>query len=407
MHASTQIERDALAVNDWSLASLVIHADDEFATDSAIAPPIHQTSTFRAGSAADFAAMATQPRHSRYYTRYGNPTLERAETIIAQLEGAEAALVTGSGMGAITTTILALVQSGDHIVAQRNHYMGTTKLLTEILPRFGMTATLVDQTDVAAFAAALRPETKLLLVETPSNPTMQLTDLQAIADLARPRNILTFCDNTFASPYNQRPLAHGIDLVMHSATKYLGGHHDLSAGVVAGSQALLAKIWEAHMVIGAVLGPIDGWLLLRGLRTLAVRVKQQNQTALTLAQALERHPAIEQVYYPGLPSHPQYALAQRQMKGFGGVLSFAVRGGYGATQRFISALKLPTQAVSLGGYESLVVHAAAMWEGTLGEAGLMEAGIQPNLVRFSVGLEDEQDLLADLQQALAQATDPA
>jgi methionine-gamma-lyase len=407
MHASTQIERDALAVNDWSLASLVIHADDEFATDSAIAPPIHQTSTFRAGSAADFAAMATQPRHSRYYTRYGNPTLERAETIIAQLEGAEAALVTGSGMGAITTTILALVQSGDHIVAQRNHYMGTTKLLTEILPRFGVTATLVDQTDVAAFAAALRPETKLLLVETPSNPTMQLTDLQAIADLARPRNILTFCDNTFASPYNQRPLAHGIDLVMHSATKYLGGHHDLSAGVVAGSQALLAKIWEAHMVIGAVLGPIDGWLLLRGLRTLAVRVKQQNQTALTLAQALERHPAIEQVYYPGLPSHPQYALAQRQMKGFGGVLSFAVRGGYGATQRFISALKLPTQAVSLGGYESLVVHAAAMWEGTLGEAGLIEAGIQPNLVRFSVGLEDEQDLLADLQQALAQATDPA
>jgi methionine-gamma-lyase len=407
MHASTQIERDALAVNDWSLASLVIHADDEFATDSAIAPPIHQTSTFRAGSAADFAAMATQPRHSRYYTRYGNPTLERAETIIAQLEGAEAALVTGSGMGAITTTILALVQSGDHIVAQRNLYMGTTKLLTEILPRFGVTATLVDQTDVAAFAAALRPETKLLLVETPSNPTMQLTDLQAIADLARPRNILTFCDNTFASPYNQRPLAHGIDLVMHSATKYLGGHHDLSAGVVAGSQALLAKIWEAHMVIGAVLGPIDGWLLLRGLRTLAVRVKQQNQTALAIAQYLERHPAIEQVYYPGLPSHPQYALAQRQMKGFGGVLSFAVRGGYGATQRFISALKLPTQAVSLGGYESLVVHAAAMWEGTLGETGLMEAGIQPNLVRFSVGLEDEQDLLADLQQALAQATDPA
>lgn len=400
MHPSNSIDSDALSINDWSLDSLVIHADDEFAIDSAIAPPIHQTSTFRAGSAADFAEMATQSRHSRYYTRYGNPTLERAETIIAQLEGAESALVTASGMGAITTTILALVQSGDHIVAQRNHYMGTTKLLTEILPRFGVTATLVDQTDVAAFADALRPETKLILVETPSNPTMQLTDLPAIADLARPRGILTFCDNTFASPYNQRPLTHGIDLVMHSATKYLGGHHDLSAGVVAGPQALLTKIWEVHMVVGAVLGPIDGWLLLRGLRTLAVRVKQQNQTALALAQFLERHPAIEQVYYPGLPSHPQYELAQRQMKGFGGVLSFAVRGGYSATQRFISALKLPTQAVSLGGYESLVVHAAAMWEGTLGEAGLIEAGIQPNLVRFSVGLEDEQDLMADLQQAL-------
>lgn len=390
------------ALTEWALASLVIHADDEFAIDSAIAPPIHQTSTFRANSAADFAEMATQARHPRYYTRYGNPTLERVEKVIASLEGAEAALVTGSGMGAITTTVLALVQAGDNIVAQRNHYMGTTKLVTEILPRFGVTTTIVDQTEVSAFAAAIRPETKLILVETPSNPTLQLTDLRAIAELARPRGILTFCDNTFASPYNQRPLDHGIDLVMHSATKYLGGHHDLSAGVVVGSQALLEKIWNAHMVVGAVLGPIDAWLLLRGLRTLVVRVKQHNQTALAVAQFLETQPAIEQVYYPGLASHPQAELARRQMQGFGGVLSFAVKGGYAATQRFISALKLPTQAVSLGGYESLVVHAAAMWEGTLGEAGLVEAGIQPNLVRFSVGLEDERDLIADLQHALAQ-----
>lgn len=402
MHQSDHPDSIPPALREWALASLVIHADDEFAVDSAIAPPIHQTSTFRAGSAADFAEMATQPRHARYYTRYGNPTLERVEKIVAELEGAEAALVTASGMGAITTSVLALVQSGDHIIAQRNHYMGTTKLLTEILPRFGVTATLVDQTDVTAFAAALQPTTKLILVETPSNPALQLTDLAAIADLARPRGILTFCDNTFASPYNQRPLGHGIDLVMHSATKYLGGHHDLSAGVVAGPTALLEKIWNAHMVVGAVLGPIDGWLLLRGLRTFVVRVKQQNQTALAIANFLESHSAIEQVYYPGLASHPQHDLAQRQMRGFGGVLSFAVKGGYAATQRFIAALKLPTQAVSLGGYESLVVHAAAMWEGTLGEAGLIEAGIQPNLVRFAVGLEDEQDLIRDLQRALAQ-----
>lgn len=402
MHQSDHPDSIPPALREWALASLVIHADDEFAVDSAIAPPIHQTSTFRAGSAADFAEMATQPRHARYYTRYGNPTLERVEKIVAELEGAEAALVTASGMGAITTSVLALVQSGDHIIAQRNHYMGTTKLLTEILPRFGVTATLVDQTDVTAFAAALQPTTKLILVETPSNPALQLTDLAAIADLARPRGILTFCDNTFASPYNQRPLGHGIDLVMHSATKYLGGHHDLSAGVVAGPTALLEKIWNAHMVVGAVLGPIDGWLLLRGLRTFVVRVKQQNQTALAIANFLESHSAIEQVYYPGLASHPQHDLAQRQMRGFGGVLSFAVKGGYAATQRFIAALKLPTQAVSLGGYESLVVHAAAMWEGTLGEAGLIEAGIQPNLVRFAVGLEDEQDLICDLQRALAQ-----
>ncbi len=402
MQQADQADQVPPALAEWALASLVIHADDEFADDSSIAPPIHQTSTFRAGTAADFAEMATQPRHPRYYTRYGNPTLERVEKVIASLEGAAAALVTGSGMGAITTTVLAVVQAGDHIVAQRNHYMGTTKLVTEILPRFGVTTTIVDQTDVAAFAAAIRPETKLILTETPANPTLQLTDLRAIADLAQPRNILTFCDNTFASPYNQRPLEHGIDLVMHSATKYLGGHHDLSAGAVAGSHALLEKIWNAHMIVGAVLGPIDAWLLLRGLRTFVVRVKQQNQTALTIAQFLESQPAIEQVYYPGLDSHPQAALARRQMQGFGGVLSFAVRGGYAATQRFLSALQLPTQAVSLGGYESLVVHAAAMWEGTLGEAGLIEAGIQPNLVRFSVGLEDERDLISDLQRALAQ-----
>lgn len=391
-----------LQAANLALASLVIHADAEFALDSAIAPPIYQTSTFRAASAEEFARMATEPHHPRYYSRYGNPTLERAEKVIADLEGAAAGLLTGSGMGAITTTVLALVSAGDHIVAQRNHYMGTTKLLTEILPRFGVTTTLVDQTDVAAFAAAITPQTKLMLVESPSNPTLQLTDLAAVAALARPRGILTLADNTFASPINQRPLEQGIDLVMHAATKYLGGHHDLSAGVVAGSAELINKIWDAHIVVGAVLGPIDGWLLLRGLRTLPLRMAQHNRTALAVAEFLAAHPAIERVYYPGLPTHPQHELARRQMQGYGGVLSFAVRGDYSATQRFMAALKLPTQAVSLGGYESLIVHAAAMWVGTLGEGGLAAAGIQPNLVRFSVGLEDERDLIADLRQALEQ-----
>lgn len=388
-----------------SLASLVIHGDDAWASDSAIAPPIHQTSTFRATSAAEFGDMATTPHHARYYTRYGNPTLARVEKIVAELEGAEAALVTSSGMGAITTTLLALVQQGDHVVAQRNHYMGTTKLFTEVLPRFGVTATLVDQTDTTAFAAALTPQSKLIMVETPSNPTMQLTDLGAIAQLGKAQGVLTFADNTFASPINQRPLTLGIDLVMHSATKYLGGHHDLSAGVVAGSQTLLDKIWDAHLVVGSVLGPIDAWLLLRGLRTLLVRVERHNRTGVAVARFLENHPAVERIYYPGLESHPQYRLAQQQMRGFGGVLSFAVKGGYAATQRFIAALRLPVQAVSLGGYESLVVHAAAMWVGTLGEAGLAQAGIQPNLVRLSLGLEDERDLIADLQQALEKSDD--
>jgi len=388
-------------MTDAMFETLVIHGDAVLAADSSIAPPIYQTTTFRAGSADEFAEMATQPHHSSYYTRYGNPTLARAEAVLAQLEGAEAALVTASGMGAISTAVLALVQSGDHLVAQRNHYMGTTKLLTEMLPKFGVTATLVDQTDIDAIAAAVQPNTKLIIVETPSNPTMQLTDLRAVAALARPNNILTMVDSTFATPINQRPLELGMDLVVHAATKYLGGHHDLSAGVLMGPKTLIDKIWDMHIVLGSVLGPFDGWLLLRGLRTLPLRVEKHNRTAMAIALFLHAHPAIERVHYPGLESHPQHALARQQMRGFGGMLSFEVRGGYSATQKFISGLKLPQQAVSLGGYETLVVHAAAMWVGTLGEAGLAQAGIQPNLVRLAVGLEGEQDLIADLEQALA------
>jgi methionine-gamma-lyase len=380
--------------------SLLVHADAGLEDDTSIAPPLHQTSTFRADSAEAFADMATRPRHPRYYTRYGNPTLARVEAILAALEGADSALVMASGMGAIATAVLALVSQGDHVVAQRNHYMGTSKLLAETLPRFGVAATLVDQTDPAAFTAALRPETRLTVVETPANPTMQLTDLRAVAELARPRGILTMADNTFATPINQRPIEHGIDLVVHSATKFLGGHHDLSAGVVLGAEQLIARIWDTALVLGAVLGPFDGWLLLRGLRTLGLRVERHNRSALAIARFLDAHPAIEAIYYPGLSNHPQHDLARRQMAGGGGVLSFAVRGGYAATRRFIAALRLPAQAVSLGGFETLVVHAAAMWEGTLGPEGMAEAGIQPNLVRLSVGLEDERDLIADLDQAL-------
>ncbi|HEY8448124.1 MAG TPA: aminotransferase class I/II-fold pyridoxal phosphate-dependent enzyme [Thermomicrobiales bacterium] len=386
-----------------AFASLAIHADDPIEQTASVAPPIHQTSTFAAETDEEFAAMATEPRHPRYYTRYGNPTLARAEAVIAALEGAEAALVAASGMGAIASAVLTLVGQGDHVVAQQNHYMGTSKLLGEFLPRFGVTSTLVDQTDPAAFEAALTPQTKLIIVETPANPTLQLTDLRAVADLARSHGILTLADNTFASPVNQQPLALGIDLVMHSGTKYLGGHHDLIAGVIAGSRSLIERIWDSSIVLGATLGPFDAWLLLRGLRTLPLRVRQHNATAQAIAEFLDRHPAIEAVHYPGLPSHPQHELARRQMSGFGGTLSFAVRGGYEATQRFMRGLRLIKQAVSLGGFETLAVHAAAMWAGTLGEEGARQAGVQPNLVRLSTGLEDPADIINDLDQALASA----
>ncbi|MGI8475377.1 MAG: trans-sulfuration enzyme family protein [Thermomicrobiales bacterium] len=382
--------------------TLVVHADDGIEQTSDIAPPLHLTSTFEAETAADFAEMATRPRHPRYYARYGNPTLQRAEALIAALEGAEAAMVTASGMGAISTAVLSLVGQNDHVVAQRNHYMGTSKLLTDLLPRFGVWVTLVDQTDPAAFAAAIVPgRTKLIMLETPANPTMHLTDLGTVAELAKAHGIATLADNTFASPINQRPLAHGIDLVMHSGTKFLGGHHDLLAGAVAGSRAAIERIWETSILLGATLGAFDAWLLIRGIRTLPLRVRQHNESALVVARFLESRPGIEAVHHPGLASHPQHELARRQMAGFGGTLSFRVRGGYAETERFMTRLRLIRQAVSLGGFESLAVHAAAMWAGTLTDEQVAAAGVDPNLVRLSIGLESASDIVADLQAALA------
>jgi cystathionine beta-lyase/methionine-gamma-lyase len=239
-------------------------------------------------------------------------------------------------------------------------------------------------------------------VETPANPTLVLTDLAAVARLAREHGITTVCDNTFASPLNQQPHALGIDVVVHSATKLLGGHHDLTAGAICCTHALAEKIWRMHITLGSVLSPMDAWLLLRGLRTLAVRVARINASALELARWLQEQPQVERVHYPGLESHPQHALAQAQMKGGGPVIAFAVRGDYTATSCFVAALQLPKHAVSLGGVDSLIVHAAAMWAGTMSDAQMQAAGIAPNFVRFSVGLEHHDDLKADLARALAQ-----
>ena len=379
----------------------VLHADAALATDASVSAPIHYSATFKARDAADFAEMANAPRHAGFYTRYGNPTHERACAILAELEGTETALLTASGMGAISTTVLALLSAGDHVIAQSRHYMSTTKLFEEVLPRFGVQVSIVEQTDVAAFERAIRPNTRLVMVESPVNPTLVLTDLEAVAKLARARGILTIADNTFASPLNQKPHALGIDVVVHSATKYLGGHHDLTAGAVCCGNELAEKIWRMHITLGAVLSPMDAWLLLRGLRTLPVRVERINSNALALAEWLEAQPRIERVHYPGLPSHPQHSLARKQMTGYGAVIAFAVRGGFDETSRFVAALELATHAVSLGGVESLVVHTAAMWAGTMNEAQMRSAAIAPNFVRMSVGLEHIEDLKADIERALA------
>ena len=384
--------------------TLVGHADGGVDHDSAVAPPIYQTATFRADSADAFAEMAATPRHPRYYTRDGNPTFTRVERVLAALEGAEAALLTASGMAAISSAVLTLVAHGDHVVAQQSHYMGTTQLLATLLRKFGVEVSLVAQSDPDAFAAALRPSTKVIILETPSNPLLTLTDLAAVAQLARARGVTTLCDSTIATPVNQRPLSLGIDLVAHSATKFLAGHHDLIAGAIAGAAPLLDRIWQTCVVLGPVPDPFGAWLLLRGLRTLPIRVERQNRTALEVATFLDRHPAVAAVHYPGLETHPQHTLARRQMAGgYGGLLSFEMRGGLEAAQRFMAAMRLPSRAVSFGGYESLASHPAGMWTGSLGAGGASEAGISAGLIRLSIGLEHPADLIADLERSLAEA----
>jgi len=377
-----------------------VHASKEFNTTSAISPPIWQTTTFGAESAEHFAEIAVATTPTEFYTRYGNPTHKQVEATVAALEGGEAALVMGSGMGAIFAAVMSLLSSGDHVVAQRNHYAGTTTLFRDMLPRWGIECSLVDQISIAEFADHVRPNTKLIYTETPTNPLMQITDLRAIADLARGRGIATIVDNTFATPINQRPLEFGIEAVVHSATKYIGGHHDVTAGVLVASSPFIERAWKFAIVAGATLSPFDGWLLLRGLRTLGVRVERHNQNAFALARFLEAHPKIERVYYPGLESHPQHQLAREQMNGFTGMLSVELRGGYAAAETLISSLRLAARAASLGGFETLVVHPAAMWGLQLSPEQRRVTGISESLVRISVGLEDENDLLRDFDQAL-------
>jgi methionine-gamma-lyase len=380
--------------------SKAVYSSKSLNRTSAISPPIWQTTTFSAATAEEFAEIATATRPAEFYTRYGNPNHEMVEATLAALEGGESALVFGSGMGAIFAAMGSLLATGDHVVAQRNHYAGATTLLKEFLPRWGIEVTYVDQTNNGEFADAVRENTKLIYVETPVNPLMQITDLRFVVELARERGITTICDNTFATPVNQRPLELGIDAVIHSATKYIGGHHDVTAGALVGSKEFTERVWRFALVAGAALSPFDGWLLLRGLRTLGLRVERHNQNGMALAKFLEEHPKVVRVYYPGLQSHPQYELAASQMSGFTGMLSVELRGGYAGADKLISSLKLATRAASLGGFETLVVHPASMWSLQLSRELRESTGINEGLVRISVGLEDEVDLLRDFQQAL-------
>ena len=392
--------------DSWGLATRAIHAATGAALDtgpgrgSTVSSAIWQTSTFEFREPEEVAEAATAFRPDTFYTRYGNPNFTAVENAVAELEGGEAALLTGSGMGAVVLIILSLLENGDHIVAQRTHYVGTMKALQSWLPRYGNDVTMVDQTDLAAFEAALRPTTRLVLLESPANPTLALTDLTAVAALARERGITTCADNTFATPINQRPIDLGIDLVFHSATKYLGGHSDVTAGVIVGDRERISTLWHGLIIHGMISHPFEAWLLGRGIQTLPFRVSRHNSNASAVAEFLEADPRIERVYYPGLPSHPQHELAKRQMQGFGGMVVFDLKGGFEAARNFAARLKLARRAVSLGGTETLAVHAASMIHARLTPEQRAEAGISEKLVRVSVGLEDPEDIIADFDQAL-------
>jgi methionine-gamma-lyase len=390
--------------SSWRTGTRLVHSGFPSRVDGetgySLSSPIWQTATFGFDNPEDIAAAGVAHHPASYYTRYGNPNFLEAERTICDLEGGEAALVTGSGMGAISLVFLGLLKSGDHVVAQNTHYVGTVKLLTRWLPSLGIETTAVDQTDPRNFEAAVRPNTRLLYVETPVNPTLELTDLSEIAALGRARGIRTCVDNTFATPHNQRPLELGIDLVVHSATKYLAGHSDVTAGAVAGPRETLERLWDALIVYGMTLHPMESWLLSRGLQTFPLRMERHNRNAAEVARFLEGHPGVARVHYPGLASHPQHALAARQMSGFGGMLSFELAGGYEAARDFTRRLRLVKRAVSLGGTKTLAAHAASMVFPHLSPAERAAAGISENLVRLSVGIEESADILEDLDAAL-------
>ena len=384
-----------------SIHTDLIHASDAQNPSSGVASPIYQSATFRFETPEEIAEAMAAEAHPQFYGRYATPNTKQVEVTIARLEEAEAALAVASGMAAVSLVLLTFLGHGDHMIAQRTLYPTTSKLIEKKLPTFGIEATIVDQESPEEFEAAIRPNTKLIYVESPANPTLSLTDLVAIADLAKKHGLITVADNTFATPVNQRPLTLGIDLVLHSATKYLAGHSDVVAGIVAGDEKRIGRLWHSHVMMGGVLHPFEAWLMQRGLRTLAMRMARHNENAMKVGHFLAEHPAVRQVYYPGLDSHRQHKLALNQMPGgFGGMVCFDLAGGFEAGYGMLKRLELVTLAVSLGGVHSLITHPASTISIVQSEAEILASGVRSGLVRLSVGVEDSADIIADLEQAL-------
>jgi cystathionine gamma-synthase len=387
------------------LSTLTVHAGEERRKPyDSLTTPIVQTSTYTFQDTAEILRFVADNDGNRAcareeYGRYGNPTQRAAERKIAALEGGEAALLFASGMNAVTTTLLTLLSSGDHTVIVEGCYGRTQEFARDLLPRWGIECTFVPIDDNDAMRDALRPNTRVIVGETPTNPYLRVMDLAGMVEAAREHEITTVIDSTFATPINLRPLEYGLDLVIHSATKYLGGHNDLLAGAVVGSRDLIAKIEATRGILGGVSSPHDAYLLLRGLKTLDLRVRRQNENGQRVAEYLEGHPAISRVYYPGLSSHPDHRVARQQMSGFGGVVSFDVDGGLERAGRLVDRLRLPYIGPTLGGVESVVRQQAIFASADPVER--RKLGVADNLVRYALGIEDAEDIIADLDQALA------
>ncbi len=360
----------------------------------AVITPIYQTSTFAQQDAGVFNGYD--------YTRSGNPTVTVLEQVLADLEGGKHGYAFSSGMGAISTMALALFKPGDHILIGDDVYGGTFRFMTKVFEKYGVAPEFIDMTDSANIEAHVRPETKMIYLETPTNPLLKLIDIEAAVNIAKKHNIPTCIDNTFASPYLQKPFEYGVDMIIHSTTKYIGGHSDVVGGALILKDDTYAETIKFHQnSIGANSDPFASWLTLRGLKTLGVRMDRHSENAAKLAQWLEGHEAVENVIYPGLPSHPQHDLAKKQMKnGFGGMISLRIKGGEAEARQFLKAVKLFTLAESLGGIESLIEHPAIMTHAAVDKPVREKIGITDNLIRLSVGIEGSDDLQADLAQAL-------
>lgn len=384
--------------------SVAIHAGERFGrgrVDDAITTPVVNTSAYFFKKTADLLDFKEKRAVSFEYGRYGNPTTIVLEEKIRELEGAESTLLVASGMCACTMMLLALVPAGGHIVTTTDCYRKTRVFIETILPKMGITATTIDPADMNGLEVALKEnKVSLFFTESPTNPFLRCIDIEFVSELCHRHGALVCIDGTFATPLNQKALSLGADLVIHSATKYIGGHNDVLGGCVSGPLKLISEIRNLHHIIGGALNPNAAYLFIRGIKTLHLRVQQQNASGLRMAELLEAHPKIKCVYYPGLPSHPEHNLAKRQMTGFGGVVSFEVDGDITRTIKFIDSLKIPYIAPSFGGCESIIDQPAIMSYWDLSQTERLKYGIKDNLVRFSIGIEDFEDLKADILQAL-------